>query len=72
MNTKPSEGQASALRILREVPEAKALLRHARRLYSTPDVPAHTNKHNRRMWARSVALLGDRWLLAVPQGRVDQ
>lgn len=59
-----SEGHASAQRILREVPETKTLLRHARRLYSVPDVPAHINKHNRRQWARSVAMLGDKWLLA--------
>lgn len=68
-----SEDHASAVRILREVPlqSPKALLRHARRLYSVADVPEHINRHNRKAWARSVALLGDRWLLAVPQGRTE-
>ena len=40
--------------------------RRAVRLYSTPWVPLHTNKYNRRAWLRSVNFLGDRWLLAVP------
>lgn len=66
-----SEGTASAQRILRSVPEAKKLLRRARRLYSVPDVPASINKHNRHQWVRSVEFLGDRWLLAIPQGRIE-
>lgn len=49
----------------------KALLRHARRLYSVADVPEHINRHNRKAWARSVSMLGNRWLLAVPQGRTE-
>lgn len=51
---------------------ARRLLRHARRLYSVPDVPEHTNRHNRKQWARSVALLGDRWVYAVPVARKVQ
>jgi hypothetical protein len=42
------------------------LLRRARRLFSHPDVPASTQRHNARAWARSVAFLGDKWLLAKP------
>lgn len=60
-NTTESEGLASARR----------LLKHARTLYSVPGVPESTNKHNRKAWARSVALLGDKWLLAVPRSRVE-
>lgn len=60
-NTAESEGLKSARR----------LLRHAKKLYSVPDVPAHINKHNRRMWVRSVALLGDKWVYAVPVSRKE-
>jgi len=42
------------------------LARRAVRLYSAPWVPLSTNKYNRRAWLRSVAWLGDRWLLANP------
>ena len=42
------------------------LARRAVRLFSTDYVPLRTNKHNRRMWLRSVEMLGNRWLLAVP------
>ena len=41
-----------------------SLARRAVRLYSTDYVPLRTNKHNRRMWLRSVDFLGQRWLLA--------
>lgn len=61
-NTAESEGLASARRLLKQ----------ARRLYSVPEVPAHINRHNRHQWVRSVSFLGDRWLLAVPQGRAEQ
>lgn len=61
-NTTPSEGLASARRLLKQ----------ARRLYSVPEVPEHINRHNRRQWVRAVSMLGDRWLLAVPQGRSPQ
>lgn len=37
------------------------LRRHARQLWST--------KHNQRAWLRSVLMLGDKWLLAVPVER---
>ena len=46
-----------------------ALARRAVRLFSADYVPLRTNKHNRRMWLRSVDFLGDRWLLAVPMKR---
>lgn len=42
------------------------LARRAVRLFSSDYVPLRTNKHNRRMWLRSVKFLGDRWLLATP------
>jgi len=41
-----------------------AMLARARRLWSNPTAPAHINRHNQLAWARSVARLGDRWLLA--------
>jgi len=41
------------------------LARHAIRLW-----PGH--KHNQRAWLRSVLMLGDRWLLAVPVSRRAQ
>jgi phage terminase small subunit len=61
-NTAPSEGLSSARR----------LLKHAKSLYSVPEVPEHINRHNRRQWVRSVSFLGDRWLLATPVGRAEQ
>lgn len=61
-NTAPSEGLSSARRLLKQ----------DRRLYSVPEVPEHINRHNRRQWVRSVAFLGDNWLLATPQGRTNQ
>ena len=46
-----------------------ALAKRAIRLYSNAFVPKALNRFNQRFWLRSVALLGDRWLLARPQGR---
>lgn len=45
------------------------LLKRARRLFNVPEVPASTRRHNMRSWARSVAMLGDKWLLATPVQR---
>jgi hypothetical protein len=45
------------------------LLKQARSLFNVPDVPAHVRRHNVRAWARSVAFLGDKWLLAAPMQR---
>ena len=42
------------------------LARRAVRLYSYKLAPLHINKANRRAWLRSVAMLGDKWLLAKP------
>jgi len=42
------------------------LARRAIRLYSCDLVPQSTNRHNQRAWLRSVAMLGDKWLLAKP------
>jgi hypothetical protein len=44
--------------------ETKRLMRHARRLYNCG--VRSTDRHNRKAWVRSVAFLGDRWLLAQP------
>ena len=44
-------------------------LTQAPALFFRRDVPIHLARHNARAWARSLRILGDRWLLAVPQGR---
>lgn len=51
--------------------ETKHLLRRAKRLFFRPEVPEHLARHNARAWVRSVQLLGPRWLLAVPQNRLE-
>lgn len=45
------------------------LLSRARALWANPIAPAHIQRHNARQWARSVARLGDKWLLAQPVQR---
>lgn len=45
------------------------LLKRARSLFRHPDVPLHVQRHNVRAWAKSVAFLGDKWLLAKPVQR---
>lgn len=47
----------------------KDIARQARRLWSNPDAPAHTNRHNRRAYIRSVLLLGPKWVLSQPINR---
>lgn len=47
------------------------MLKVARRLWNVADVPAQVNRANARKWARSVRLLGDRWLLAQPVQRKE-
>jgi len=42
------------------------LLKHARELWTIKDVSRETNRANTLKWARSVARLGDKWLLAKP------
>ena len=42
------------------------LLSIARRNFCCPGVPLSTQRHNIRAWARSVRLLGSKWLLATP------
>lgn len=49
----------------------KALLRHSKTLWNSPFVTEEVNRHNRRAWVRSVALLGDKWLLAKRVQRVQ-
>jgi hypothetical protein len=44
-------------------------LKQARRLYVHQDVDMSTARHNIRQWVRSVRMLGDKWLLAVPVQR---
>lgn len=40
------------------------LLKMARQLWSVEHAPKEVNRRNQREWARSVARLGDKWLLA--------
>lgn len=40
------------------------LLRRARRLWGVDYVPREINRANQLKWARAVARLGDKWLLA--------
>lgn len=40
------------------------LLRMARRLWSSDITPREVNRVNQIKWAKSVARLGDKWLLA--------
>lgn len=49
----------------------RSLARRAVRMYNNDMVPKSTNRHNQKSWLRSVHLLGDRWLLAKPQGRLS-
>lgn len=42
------------------------LLRIARRNFCRDYIPRATQRHNIRAWARSLRLLGDKWLLAQP------
>ena len=41
-------------------------LRQARRLFKHDAAPASTVRHNIRQWARSLRMLGDKWLYAQP------
>lgn len=62
-----SEGTTSAREILRCIPEVndpRQLLRHARGLFDVEGVPASTQRHNRKQWAKAVQSLGDKWVLA--------
>ena len=47
-----------------------SLLKRARAHFYRQDVPLHIARHNALAWARSVTLLGDRWLLAKPVARI--
>lgn len=40
------------------------LLRRARKLWNSPFVTPELNRRNQLHWARAVARLGDKWLLA--------
>lgn len=41
-------------------------LTRARHLFDRPYIPRHIVRHNCRAWARSVRMLGDKWL-GLPQ-----
>ena len=41
-------------------------LKQARRLFVHQGVELSTARHNIRQWARSLRLLGDKWLFAIP------
>lgn len=41
-------------------------LAQARRLFNSPFAPREINRSNQRKWARSIRLLGDKWLYARP------
>ena len=43
--------------------------RQAIRLWSNPQAPKHTQRHNQRAWLRMVELLGDKWLFNKPRTR---
>lgn len=45
------------------------LLARVRGHFNSPFVPERVNRDNRRKWVRSVRLLGNKWLLAVPVER---
>ena len=45
------------------------LLRMARRLWGVEYLPPEINRLNQLKWARSVSMLGDKWLLAKPVKR---
>ena len=40
------------------------LLRVARQNYCRPYIPTNLQRHNMRVWVRSLRMLGDKWLLA--------
>lgn len=45
------------------------LLKMTRRLWNANHVPREVNRQNQVKWARAVNRLGDKWLLAVYQGK---
>lgn len=48
------------------------VLKRVRELFAVSYVPIHIQRHNQRMWVRSVRQLGDRWLLAKSIRRVAE
>lgn len=44
----------------------------ARKHFCRDYIPYETQRYNMRAWVRSLRFLGDKWLLAVPQGRNPQ
>lgn len=45
------------------------MLRRARSLWNAPWASRETNRYNQLKWARAVARLGDKWLMAAPMER---
>jgi hypothetical protein len=39
------------------------MLKLARHHFDRPDIPRSVVRHNCRAWARSIRLLGDKWIL---------
>lgn len=54
----------NVIRCIPEVSDPRQLLRHARGLFDVEGVPASTQRHNRKAWAKAVKSLGDKWVLA--------
>jgi len=48
------------------------LARLAVKLWSNPLVPKRINRYNQRAWIRSVEFLGEKWLIAKQQPRLDR
>lgn len=47
-------------------------LKIVRHLFSSPQIPREWNRSYQRQWVRQVRLLGDKWLLAKKQERVQE
>ena len=47
------------------------LIRRAVELWTSPFATREQNRYNQRQWLRSVLRLGDKWLLANQQPRLD-
>lgn len=52
--------------------QTQKLRQKARQIYNNRLVPDYINQHNQRKWVRSVLLLGDKWLVFKPMGRVNE
>jgi len=48
------------------------MLIKAKQLFNTDAAPAYINRHNQRQWARSIKLLGSKWILASPVKKLEK